>query len=336
MDFPVPLARLVDANFNRAREALRVVEDLCRFGGDDAEAQRFLKAMRHRLAALEAPRAMRFLPARDSGRDVGRRGDLGGAPGMGAAAAANFKRLQEALRALEEAARGRDPGLRRGASGLRFSAYEAERRFLPPLVRRDRLEGVRLYVLLDPDVSALPLAKAAREAVRGGAQMLQVRVKGRPAREVARTVAEIARIGRGEGVPVIANDRPEPAADGVHVGLDDLSIPAARRRLAADGIVGATTHSITEARRAREADYLSCGPMFATALKPGLPARGLGYWDAATRLGRPVFAIGGITAERLPGLMRRGVDRIAVCAAVIGGRDVAAAARALRSVLRRR
>lgn len=336
MDWPLPLARLIDANFNRAREALRVVEDLCRFGADDADAQRFLKALRHRLAALEAPRAMRLLPARNSEADVGRGGDLDGAPGLDAAAAANFKRLQEALRAIEEAARGRDPGLRRGAAALRFRAYEAERRFLPPLVRRARLEGVRLYVLLDPDVSALPLARAAREAVRGGAQMLQVRVKGRPAREVARAVREIARIGRGEGVPVIANDRIHPDADGVHVGLEDLPIPAARRRLPADGIVGATTHSITEARRARDADYLSCGPMFPTPLKPGLPARGPGYWEAAVKLGRPVFAIGGITAERLPDLVRRGVDRIAVCAGVIGRRDAAAAARRLMWALNRR
>jgi len=87
--------------------------------------------------------------------------------------------------------------------------------------------------------------------------------------------------------------------------------------------------------RARDADYLSCGPMFATALKPRLPAKGLSYWDAAVKLGRPVFAIGGITAERLPELVRRGVDRIAVCAGVIGRRDVASAARRLRSALNR-
>jgi thiamine-phosphate pyrophosphorylase len=100
-----------------------------------------------------------------------------------------------------------------------------------------------------------------------------------------------------------------------------------------EGLVGATTHSIGEARRALAADYLSCGPIFATPLKPKLRARGLSYWKAAVALGLPVFAIGGITAERLPGLVRRGIDRIAVGAGVVSQADVAKAARDLRRLL---
>ena len=100
-----------------------------------------------------------------------------------------------------------------------------------------------------------------------------------------------------------------------------------------EGLVGATTHSIAEARRARAADYLSCGPVFATPAKPRLAARGLSYWKRAVALGLPVFAIGGITAEKLPGLVRRGVDRIAVGAAVVSQPDVTRAARGLRRLL---
>jgi len=330
------LDRILDAGFNRAREALRVLEDLYRFARVDRPAQRVLKRLRHRLAALERPRALRMLAARDSVRDVGRGDDLGGPGGLGALGAANFKRLEEALRSLEEVARSGDPSLRSAASALRFDTYEAERAFLPPLLRAARLDRVRLYVLLDPGTTTRPLARVAREAIRGGAEMVQLRMKNRPRADVRRAAAELARVAYGEGALLIINDRFEEGADGVHLGRTDGPISAARRILPLDGLVGATTHALPEARRAAgAADYLSCGPMFPTAVKPGLPARGLSYWKAASALGPPVFAIGGITRARLPGLVRRGIDRIAVGAGVTAAPDVAGAARGLRRLLPR-
>ena len=318
--------RILDAAFNRAREALRVLEDVYRFGRDDRPAQRQLKRLRHRLSALERPRTLRMLAARDVGRDVGRTDDLSSRPGLGAVAAANFKRLEEALRSIEETG----SELRAAASALRFEAYDAERLFLPPLLRAARLDRVRLYVLLDAGLTSRPLARVAREAIRGGAEMVQLRMKGRPRREIRREAAEISKVARGEGALFIANDRYEAGADGVHVGLGDGSVSRARLAMPPEGLVGATTHSIAEARRARSADYLSCGPIFSTPLKPKLAPRGLSYWNAAVALGLPVFAIGGITAERLPGLVKRGVDRIAVGAGVVSQPDVTKAAQDLR------
>ncbi|HTF57611.1 MAG TPA: thiamine phosphate synthase [Planctomycetota bacterium] len=328
-----PLDRILDASFNRAREALRVLEDLYRFVRNDRAAQRELKRIRHRLAALERPRALRLLASRDPVRDVGRNHDLAETGGLGGIGAANFKRLQEALRSIEEAARSGDPALRASASALRFDAYETERKFLPPILRTSRLDRARLYVLLDPALTSRPLHRVARAAIRGGAEMVQLRMKGRPRSEIRRASAEIARIARGEGALFMVNDRYEAGADGVHLGRSDGSIASARRGMAPEGIVGATTHSASEARRARAADYLSCGPVFATPAKPALAPRGLSYWKECVALGLPVFAIGGITRERLPGLVRRGVDRIAVGAGVVSQPDEAAAARALRRLL---
>jgi thiamine-phosphate pyrophosphorylase len=323
------LDRILDAAFNRAREALRVLEDVYRFGRDDRSAQRRLKRLRHRLSSLERPRALELLAARDASRDVGRGDDLSARSGLGPVAAANFKRLEEALRSIEEAG----PDLRSAAASLRFDAYEAERAFLPPLLRASRLDRVRLYVLVDPSLTSRPLARVAREAIRGGAEMVQLRMKGRPRGEIRRAAAEIARAAHGEGALFIANDRFEEGADGVHLGLEDGSIASARRAMPPEGLAGATTHSIAEARRARSADYLSCGPVFATPAKPRLEPRGLSYWKGAVALGLPVFAIGGITAEKLPGLVRRGVDRIAVGAAVVSQSDVTRAAREMRKLL---
>jgi thiamine-phosphate pyrophosphorylase len=158
-------------------------------------------------------------------------------------------------------------------------------------------------------------------------------MKGRPRAEVRRAAAEIAEVARGEGALFICNDRYEPGTDGVHLGLDDESVAGARRRLPAHALVGATTHSLAEARKVLRADYFSCGPVFATPVKPRLAPRGLSYWKPLVALGRPVFAIGGITPERLPALVRQGVSRIAVGSAVVARPDVKAAARALRRLL---
>jgi thiamine-phosphate pyrophosphorylase len=131
----------------------------------------------------------------------------------------------------------------------------------------------------------------------------------------------------------IVNDRPDIAlasgADGVHLGLEDMPIADARRL--GVGIVGATTHSLAEARQAKAdgADYVSCGPMYATPLKPDLPPRGFSYLAALKKLGVPFFCIGGITRENAgPELLRA-----AVCAGVIAAPDVASAARSIRSRL---
>jgi thiamine-phosphate diphosphorylase len=131
----------------------------------------------------------------------------------------------------------------------------------------------------------------------------------------------------------IVNDRPDVAlasgADGVHLGLEDMPLADARRL--GVGIIGATSHSLAEARRARAAgaDYVSCGPMFPTPLKPDLPAKGFSYLEALKRLGLPFFCIGGITRENATPRLQRA----AVCAGVIAAPDVAAAARAIRAKL---
>lgn len=321
------IERLLDANFNRAREALRVLEDLVRFGLDDP-AQKSLKALRHRLSALERPLGARLLSARDVTGDVGRDGDVPGGRSAVEVAGANFKRAQEALRSIEEAGRAFDPALSRQAAAIRYDVYALEASILPRFRRRDRWTGVRLYVLLDARFGSV--VKQAQEAVAGGAEALQLRTEGDD-----RAVLKLARILKGDAL-LIVNDRADIAAaagaDGVHLGGRDLPLPDARRLLEGDAIVGATSHSLAEARAAvaAGADYVSCGPVFPTTTKPGLAPRGLGYLGGALKLGVPVVCIGGITPANVGGLVRSGARCVAVCAAVAGARDVRGAARAIR------
>jgi thiamine-phosphate pyrophosphorylase len=318
---------ILDANFNRAREALRVLEDIARFHDGDKSLTLALKAARHAIDRHARPVRRELLGARESGTDVGRESDprVRAVRSVHEIAAVNFKRAEEALRTIEEVAKGRYPGMCRSAHLQRFGVYTLEKAFADP---SRRLRAARLYVLLDPDVARGPLDRVAREALRGGADILQLRQKPRPDAGLARELRQIARDSL-----FIVNDRPDVAlaagADGVHLGAGDLPVAEARRTGLA--IVGATTHSFAEARRAAGAgaDYLSVGPMFATGRKPDLEPRGFEYLAPVKRLGVPFFCIGGITRENV----RPGMERVAVCAGVVAQRNVAAAARAIRARL---
>lgn len=322
--------RALDANFNRAREALRVLEDVARFGRGDLFLSGALKRLRHDLDALARPIANDLLAARDSAGDVGRDRDLREPRDV---VAANFKRAEEAARSIEEFARGPLAGVSRGAHRVRYRLYDLEPRMRGP---RSRLAAARLCVLLDSRVARSPLDRVAIECLKGGADVLQLREEGGD-RARLRLAMRLAWIAHERGALFIVNDRADLAvaagADGVHVGGEDLPVEAARAVVGEGRIVGATTHSLAEARRAARAgaDYLSVGPMYPSPTKPGLPARGFSYLEAAKRLGVPHFCIGGITGRNV----RRSMVRVAVCSAVIGRPDPAAAARALARALGR-
>jgi thiamine-phosphate pyrophosphorylase len=318
------MLRILDANFNRAREALRVLEDQARFELEDARLSAELKALRHDLDALSRPLAARLLAARDS-RDVGRDSDVAGPRDV---VAANFKRAEEAARSIEEHAGG---AVRSGAHRIRFRLYALEPRMRGP---RARVAKARLYVLLDSSVAGRPLTRVAQEALRGGAEMLQLREEGGD-RKLLGLAQRLAELAHAAGALFLVNDRADLAvasgADGVHVGGEDLPIAAAREVVGGARIVGATTHSLSEARAAAGADYISVGPMFPTATKAGLAPRGFSYLEAAKRLGIPHFCIGGITASNASPRM----VRVAACAGIVAQPDVAAAARAIRRQLTR-
>src|SRR5262245_26311963 len=128
------LYRILDANLNRAREALRVLEDIARFHHDDAAAAARLKEARHALDARARPGTREVLQARDSLRDVGRDGDrpVDRPRPLRDIVAANVKRAGEALRTIEEVAKGRLPELSREAHRRRFDLYTLEKELSGP------------------------------------------------------------------------------------------------------------------------------------------------------------------------------------------------------------
>lgn len=337
--------RILDVNLNRAREALRVIEEYARFLLPPSFASRKLflriKSFRHCIAELDRRRGRGWFRARNVEEDPGRRADERGKSRrrISDILRANIKRLQEALRAIEEYAKVGDPSMSNAAGRMRFDAYRLEQD-LDALDIRRRLADARLYVLLSSDIVRGDLFRAAAEAVRGGADIVQLREKGIADRRFVAMAGRVGAICRERGVLFIVNDRVDIAlaagADGVHLGEEDLAIAQARKILGDHAIIGATSHDFPEARRAVRAgaDYLSVGPMFPSSTKPSLAADGFSYVRRMARsIDLPFFCIGGIDDGNVRRVVSAGGVRVAVCSSVVAARNIASATRRLKRIL---
>ena len=179
------------------------------------------------------------------------------------------------------------------------------------------------------------LTGRALKAGLGGAPMIQLRLKD----ETPRTLVEVARAIRVAvpQVPLLVNDRADVAmaadAQGVHVGVDDLSPTALRRVLPRDFVIGVSVGNESEVGRATSADYVGIGPVFGTGSKSDAGvAIGVARFAALARLcGKPAVAIGGISSENAFSVMASGANGIAVISALFSSADPTQAARALRA-----
>lgn len=202
-----------------------------------------------------------------------------------------------------------------------------------------RIHG--LYVIIDPAACAgRSPVDVAKQAIRGGASVVQWRDKTRDKGDQLADAQALAALCRANGVAFIINDHADLAsacnADGVHLGQHDLPVQAVRPLLGRPAIVGVSANNAAEAVRAQEAgaDYVAVGSMFATSTKLNTRPASLDRLrevKAAVRI--PVVAIGGITAANIDGVVEAGADAVAVISAVCGAPDPVSAARALAKVL---
>ena len=338
--------RILDANLNRAREALRVLEDYARLGLDDALLTAAAKALRHELAkAVDEAGLDGVIAARDILGDVGcsiateREYERASLKEVVVAAG---KRLTEALRVIEEVGKTRSTSFGAAVERVRYSAYELERRIAVRLHSRGRFEAVLLYVLITESLCAGDWLTTAEAALRGGADALQLREKNLSDRELLDRAKRLAQLCHERDALCIVNDRPDIAvlagADGVHLGRHDLPVAEARRVVGKDAIVGVSTHAVDEARAAIAAapDYVAVGPIFETSTKSIDHVAGPGLWSAVrAETSLPMVAIGGIDAINVEALLKVGCRRICVCQYVVGATDAETAARELRGLVDR-
>ncbi|HCD36451.1 thiamine phosphate synthase [Chlorobium phaeovibrioides] len=191
-----------------------------------------------------------------------------------------------------------------------------------------------LCVITDEE---LPPVTFARQALWGGATILQLRNKTASGRDLCRWSEAILPLTRQHNALFIVNDRLDIAlatgADGVHLGQDDLPATVARKLLGPDRIIGVSTGTREEALQAEKegADYVGFGHIFPTGSKdkPLPPVGTLALQDTASLLSIPLIAIGGIQLENARRVISCGASGIAVISAVSRHPDPRIAAEAL-------
>jgi len=182
--------------------------------------------------------------------------------------------------------------------------------------------------LLPPD----RLQSAVSAALAAGINMLQYRSKSGSAGERQQVAAALQSLCASHQVPLIINDDVElclaSGAAGVHLGRQDASLQAVRKRLGPDAIIGITCHDSLDlalAAQQQGASYVAFGRFFPSLTKPGASAAPLSLLTAArAQLSLPIVAIGGINAENGAAILGAGADMLAIVQGVFGGDDVGA------------
>ena len=336
------LLRILDANANRAREALRVMEDYARFSLNHGGLSGELKELRHGLAEVLKNYLAEAILHRDVAGDVGmeiKTEAEGERQDLNDVVVAAGKRLGEALRVIEEALKTLDSSEAARVEKLRYAAYAVEQRIARTL-RPGLFERVRLYVLITEAICKRPWLVAAEEAIEGGADCLQLREKTLDGGELLGRARELAKLCREKGVLCIINDRPDVAlaagADGVHVGQEDLPAVEARKIIRSGMILGVSTHNLDQARQAvfDGADYIGVGPVFRSETKTREILPGLDFArQVAKEIKIPALAIAGITEWNVDQVLGTGIKAVAVTAGVVGCDDVRGAAQKLKAKL---
>lgn len=321
------LHRILDASANRCREGLRVVEDFVRFALDDAFLSRKLKELRHQITeVLRHLKQEEWIAARDTSNDVGTRTTTNSEAYRGTTldvVRASMKRIEEALRSLEEYSKLIDVELSSRLEATRYLFYTIEKNVETNLSSRHRLLNRKLYLLVTAANCRYGIETTVRDSIAKGVDIVQLREKSMSDRELIDLGKQVREWTYEHDALFIMNDRPDLAvacgADGVHLGQDDMSIHEARRVIGTRMIIGVSTHDLDQVRDAVYAgvDYLGVGPTFPSETKSFEQFSGLDFVEqVAAETSLPWYAIGGIDSENLGQVLKAGASRIAVSATV--------------------
>ncbi|PIS31402.1 thiamine phosphate synthase [Candidatus Saganbacteria bacterium CG08_land_8_20_14_0_20_45_16] len=331
------IKRIIDANINRAVEGVRVIEEISRFVLEDKKTTGELKHIRSvlRLLAKELGVLNNRKISTDVGKDSFSKTEARRETLLDIFAA-NIKRVQEALRVLEEFSKLTAPKAGQTFKKIRFQIYELEKVLFAKLSKRLKLD-FNLYLVTDPQFDHI---KGAKAAIAGGVKIIQLRDKGGDKKKYLGLAKKMRALTSSAGVTFIVNDyvdiAKEVGADGVHVGQDDLkktTVAKIRKVLGDDKIIGVTTRDLEQAKKAEKdgADYVSLGPIFKTPSKPGVEPRGVKKLAQVVKALRiPVVAIGGIDQSNVKQVLGTGCSRFAVIRAVLKHKSPASAIKKLQ------
>lgn len=328
--------RIIDANINRAAEGLRVLEDHFRFVSTNKCINEELRELRHKvrdtLKHLDGILISCRESSNDNGLEISQNAGNDKKTFEKEFIAANFKRVQEALRSIEE-----NLNLTGNYSeakifeSIRFDVYTLERSALG-VTKKTLPEG--LYCITAEEFSnGRSNVEVAKEMLEAGIKIIQYREKeeSKPRKEMITECREIRKLTREYGALLIVNDFLDIAilceADGIHCGQDDLSVKDVKK-LAPHLMVGISTHSPDQALKAVNdgADYIGVGPIFSTKTKKNVcDAVGLEYLEFAVKsINIPFVAIGGIKETNIREVVKRGAKTIALVTEIVGAENIKA------------
>jgi thiamine-phosphate pyrophosphorylase len=189
----------------------------------------------------------------------------------------------------------------------------------------------RLYLITDRKLFADRTAflDGIRNALEGGVRAVQLREKDLPVRGLLELAYELREITAAYDARFFINDRVDIAlavkADGVHLGRSSIPVRAARKAAGEDILIGVSTHSVEEAEEAEKegADLVTLGPVYETPSKIqyGRPLGPEVLKTAWQKISVPVFAIGGISRERVAEVLNSGAHGIALIRGILAGEN---------------
>ncbi len=307
--------RILDANLDRAREGLRIIEEWCRFGLNNSELTEECKKTRQELAQLHTAEIRQ---ARNTPEDVGTElthPQEESRSNIEALLQANICRVQEALRVLEEYGKLYQPQMAAICKQLRYRVYAIESYLLNQKYLQLLIQS-HLYLVTSPTEDLLDVVDAA---LQGGLTLVQYRDKDDDDNRRLAIAEQLCQLCHQYGALFLVNDRVDLAiavdADGVHLGQQDIPIALARELLGSGKIIGRSTTNPNEmaAAIAEGADYIGVGPVYATPTKPDKKPAGLEYLKyAAANCPIPWYAIGGIDVSNLHEVLSTGATSVAV------------------------
>lgn len=197
-----------------------------------------------------------------------------------------------------------------------------------------------LYLCTDRSLMTAPtLEQAVNDAIKGGCTVVQLREKHATSREFYQLALSLKRITGYYGIPLIINDRLDIAAavnaEGVHLGQKDLPADIARAVLGEEKIIGVSANNLQAAINAEldGADYIGVGAVFQTSTKTDIkPVTIDKLKEIRSAVKIPMVAIGGIKRSNISQLNGTGINGVAVVSAVIGSKNITAAARELKAL----
>jgi len=337
-----PVTRIIDANFNRLAEGLRILEEIARMILDDTPLTQQLKTLRHDLIRGDLPFNLELLQSRNASHDVGITLEVNGESkhkDLPLVAVANSRRAQESLRVLEEM--GKLPEASQVLNSdkfkqARFELYTLEQKLVSRLLLQDKMKKITgLYVIIDTEVlRGRSHLEAARQVIDAGVKVIQLRDKIWKKKQVLPVARELRALCRQNDVLFIMNDYLDVAlaveADGLHIGQDDLPVEVARKLLPFDKVLGCSAATVEEALTAEAAGagYVAVGAIYPTSSKDNIDAVGVERLRQIRKAIKvPLVAIGGINRNNAREVIEAGADSVCVISAVLNAPDMIRAAR---------